>query len=240
MEPVVEAPASDEGLAIDLTSRPVWVVAIARAGSGKTVLTRSIFYTAAQQGVYKHIICFTQTGKSLNNEYDWLPDHAVREVHDVEQIFAIFDKLKKWKERNPKKKIQSWALLLEDLYGEASSKLVYHPKWTHICACFRHYNCSVFYNVQYFTACSPHMRSAIDYMAVFRTRSKKAVNGIYSVCDAHFDNIKDFKATLQEATKEQYHCMWYDARAEDRESAFRSFKATPPPSFKINFKPTGL
>ena len=58
--------------------------------------------------------------------------------------------------------------------------------------------------------------------------------------DAHFNSVKDFKSTLQAATKEPYHCLWYDARAEDRASAFRSFNATPPGEFKINFKPCGL
>ena len=83
-----------DALELDLTSRPIWMICIARAGSGKSVLLRSVMKSAAEQGVYKHIICFTQTGTCLNNEYDWLPDHAVRECTNVEQIFAIFDKLK--------------------------------------------------------------------------------------------------------------------------------------------------
>ena len=91
-----------DALELDLTSRPVWMICIARAGSGKSVLLRSVMKSAAQQGVYKHIICFTQTGTCLNDEYDWLPEHAVREVTDVEQIFAIFTKLKQWKKRNKK------------------------------------------------------------------------------------------------------------------------------------------
>ena len=229
-----------DALELDLTSRPIWMICIARAGSGKSVLLRSVMKSAAEQGVYKHIICFTQTGTCLNNEYDWLPSHAVREVTDVEQIFAIFNKLKQWKRQNPKKEIQSWALVLEDIAGQASSKLVYDPRWQHIVSTFRHYKCSIFMNVQYWSAISPHMRSAIDYLAVFRTRSKAAIKGLYAIMDAHFDSARDFKATLQDATKEPYHCLWYDARAEDRSSAFRSFKATPPGEFKINFKPCGL
>jgi hypothetical protein len=137
------------GLSLDLTSRPCWVVCIARAGSGKSVLIRSIMHSAAQSGVYKHIVCSTQTGKCLNNEYEWLPDHAVREMQHVEEIFTIFETLKKWKTKNPKKQIQPWALILDDIYGGASASLVYNPKWIHICSCFRHYNCSIFISVQY-------------------------------------------------------------------------------------------
>ena len=232
--------SATDALELDLTSRPIWMICIARAGSGKSVLLRSVMKSAAEQGVYKHIICFTQTGTCLNNEYDWLPSHAVRECTDVEQIFAIFNKLKSWKKQNPSKEIQPWALILEDIAGQASSKLVYDPRWQHIVSTFRHYRCSIFMNVQYWSAISPHMRSAIDYLAVFRTRSKAACKGLYAICDAHFDSAKDFKATLQDATKAKYHCLWYDARAEDRASAFRSFKATPPGDFKINFKPCGL
>ena len=229
-----------EGLSLDLSSRPCWVVCIARAGSGKSVLVRSIMHSAAKQGVYKHIICFTQTGKCLNDEYKWLPDHAVRECKDVEQVFEIFDKLKRWKRANPTKQIEPWALVLDDIYSQASSKLVYNPRWSHIVACFRHYSCSIFISVQFWSAISPHMRSAVDYLAVFQTRSKAAIQGLYAICDAHFDSKRDFMRLLQESTKKKHHCMFYDARAPDRESAFRSFVATPPPDFKLKFEPCGL
>ena len=93
MTDIEESNASD-ALELDLTSRPIWMICIARAGSGKSVLLRSVMKSAAEQGVYSHIVCYTQTGTCLNSEYSWLPDHAVRECTDVEQIFAIFTKLK--------------------------------------------------------------------------------------------------------------------------------------------------
>ena len=228
------------GLELDLTSRPCWVVCIARAGSGKSVLVRSIMHSAAKRGVYKNIVCFTQTGTTLNSEYEWLPPHAVRECKDVEQIFAIFDKLKAWKKKNPRKEIQPWCLILDDIYGQASSKLVYNPRWSHVVACFRHYNCSIFISVQFWSAISPHMRSAIDYLAVFRTRSKAAIQGLYAICDAHFDSKREFMEVLQQCTRKKHHCMFYDARAPDRETAFRSFVATPPPPFRLQFEPCGI
>ena len=234
-----------EGLNIDLESRPVWVVSIARAGSGKSTLTRAIFYAAAKKKIYKHIICFTGTAKSLNNEYDWLPDHAVREMKSPNDVFAIFDKLKRWKVKNPDKRIEPWALILEDVAGDGgtgagAANLMYHPRFTHIVSCFRHYGCSIFCNFQYYSAMSPHTRSAIDYLAVFRTRSKAALRGLSAICDGHFESKKEFIQTLESATKEPYSCLWYDARAPTKAQAFQSFKATPPPDFKIEFKNPGL
>ena len=234
-----------EGLNIDLESRPVWVVSIARAGSGKSTLTRAIFYAAAKKKIYKHIICFTGTAKSLNNEYDWLPDHAVRELKSPNQLFSIFEKLKNWKKKNPKKALSSMCLILDDVQGDGgtgagASQLMYDPRFTHIVSCFRHYNCSVFCCWQYFSAMSPHSRSAIDYLAMFRTRSKAAIRGLSAICDAHFENRKEFLDCLQKATEEKYSCLWYDARAAKKENAFQSFKATPPPPFKVEFENPGL
>ena len=115
-----------------------------------------------------------------------------------------------------------------------------HAGATYIVACFRHYSCSIFISVQFWSAISPHMRSAVDYLAVFQTKSKAAIQGLYHICDAHFDSKRQFSRMLQDYTRKKYHCMWYDARAPDRESAFRSFIATPPPDFQLKFEPNGL
>ena len=228
---------AESSLSVDWKSRPVFCLMVAKPGSGKSTLIRSLIYATLSQPVWQQIIVFSPTAL-MNKEYSWLPKHAVREFSSPKQIYALADKLKKARTANPDKPLPKTLLILDDCAAAAKNSLIYDPRWQAILNIHRHLELSIIFTTQTFQYASPSMRSTCDYLAIFDTHDRRSLKGIYNIMGSEFRNVNEFSSVLKEATREKYACLWYDSR--DKQNPIRSFKADLAPTFEIQFKDIGL
>lgn len=212
-------------------------VFIGRCGMGKSFLLRNLIYQFTKAGQLHFGVVFT--GTDMSKDYEFMPEKAVRSDYSEKNLEKYIDKLKVWIKSNPGKKLPMNFLILDDLLGRIR---VNSPVFQNLITTYRHLNMNIFLTSQYMVRNTPTLvRELTDYAFIFKTRFKNSLVSLYEAFGQMLESQEEFNRLLEEATKEQYTALMYDANKETAEEAYTPFRCDQKDiKFKLDFEPVSF
>lgn len=179
------------------------VVAIAKTGSGKTVLIRDLLYHQRKTLQHGQVICPTD---SLNKDYSSIiPKIFIHENYDTELLKRQLKSQKRLVEQYGKEDIRTCSfLILDDCLHDRTWAKDQNMKKTFYAG--RHYNILLIISMQYPMGIPPELRTNIDYIFIFRDPNMKNRRRLYENYAGMFETFNEFCAVLDDLTH-NYGCM---------------------------------
>lgn len=180
------------------------VVAIAKTGSGKTVLIRDLLYHQRKILQHGQVICPTD---SLNKDYQSIiPKIFIHENYDTELIKRQLKSQKHLVETNGKEDTRTCSFLILDDCLHESKIWTKDENMKKVFYAGRHYNILLIIAMQYPMGIPPELRTNIDYVFIFREPNMKNRKRIYENYAGMFETFNEFCAVLDDLTHD-YGCM---------------------------------
>jgi ABC-type dipeptide/oligopeptide/nickel transport system ATPase component len=207
---------------------------IAKQGSGKSFTVRSLMKQFAKQGIFEFGVVWT--GSKFNSDYDFMPKGSVHADYSEENFAKYIAKLTNWLEKNPGKKLPNSFIILDDLLGIMKPN---DRTFSSLISIYRHYSLTIIITSQYLNKnVSTLVREMTDIAFLYQSRFKNSRESMYNSYGQMLESQAEFDEYLEEATREKYSCLLYQAGKATKEESYLSFRApsddTP---FKLKFKP---
>jgi hypothetical protein len=210
---------------------------IGTCGSGKSFLLRNMIFQFSKLGFFKFGCVFT--GTSFNSDYEFMPEGSVHSDYSEAKLEKYISTLRTWLELHPGEKLPPNFLILDDLLGRMKPNT---NSFNSLVSTFRHYNMTIFITSQMMVRnISTLLRELTDVAFVFRTRFKNSLESLYNAYGQLLENQDEFSELLNTATREQYSCLVYKARKEEKEDSYSSYQAPKDDlNFKLKFEPVSF
>jgi len=180
------------------------VLAIAKTGSGKTVLVRDLLYHLRKKLQHGQVICPTD---SLNKDYSSIiPKIFIHENYDTELIKKQLKSQKQLVEKHGKHDTRTCSFLILDDCLHESKIWSKDQNMKKMFYAGRHYNILLIIAMQYPMGIPPELRTNIDYTFIFREPNMRNRKRLYENYAGVFESFTDFCAVLDNLTHD-YGCM---------------------------------
>lgn len=218
----------DEGWDMSFFQFPCCILSLGKSKSGKSYNTSYLlnYFTIEEPVFHGGIVMLGSQG--LNEDYDFLPKKCIINGYQEEILQNYVAKLKKYRETHNKPPPASF-LVLDDLMGQLNNS-----QWfQNFISTYRHYNITVFLNVQFLKsrASSTLLREQVSYAFIFNTKTKNTIDALYDCFGQLFNSYEEFKQHFLQTSKERYSCMLYIADRDELEHNYYKYMGP------INFKP---
>jgi ABC-type dipeptide/oligopeptide/nickel transport system ATPase component len=210
------------------------MVFVGKQGSGKSFTLRALIKQFSQEGLFEFGQVFS--GSSFNSDYDFMPKGSVDSEYSEEKFARYIQTLRNWLEKNPKKKLPPNFLIMDDLLGKIKPNT---GVFSNLVACYRHYSMTLIITSQYLNKnVSTLLREMTDVAFIYQSRFRNTRESLYNSYGQMLENQDEFDAYLEDATKEKYSCLVYQAGKDTKEEAYLSYKSpSEDKPFKLKFKP---
>ena len=216
------------------TKRASLVLLLGKQGSGKTHFLKSFLRDCFRSNHFKFGRVYVRT--KFNKDFDFMPKEAVLQEFSLDKIQTYVNKLAKWRDENNGKMVPPNVLVLDDMLGLLKSN---DRRWINLLANLRHYGMTIVVTSQYFAAggcCTTQMRNQCDIALMWECRFARSRKAYWEAFGTYFARQEEFDALLDEATKEKYAALVYNAYAKTQDEMYFSWIAAPLPEFEIKFK----
>jgi len=213
---------------------PGLILFVGKSKSGKTYLLQYLlqFYTTTKKIFNFGLVL---TGSPYNHEYNFLPNHAVREYDEV-ILTGYINELKKRKDAAAGGKLPASFLVLDDCLGLVTQS----SAWKNLISTYRHLNITLFLSVQYLRneASSTLVREQTSILFAFKSTNINTIKALYEYYGSDiFSKLDEFKKRYSCATDEKHTCMIYiaDDQMQTSDKNLLSFKAPEFRPIKLKF-----
>ena len=216
------------------TKRASLILLLGKQGSGKTHFLKSLLRDGFKSGHFKFGRVYVRT--KFNKDFDFLPEKAVHQDFSLDKIQTYCNKLAKWREENDGKMVPANVLVLDDMLGLLKSN---DHRWINLLANLRHYGMTIIVTSQYFAAggcCTTQMRNQCDIALMWECRFARSRKAYFEAFGTFFQRQEEFERLLDDATREPYAALVYNAYASTADEMYYSFKAAEIQPFQIKFK----
>ena len=221
---------------IKLLDRPMIILLSGRPASGKSVAIKSIVKQICESKKPSFGLFYVST--KYSNDYDYVPDECLHEDFSEEHLATHINKIKKWKRRNPKKKVPQNLLCIDDSMGKISW---YSSFWSNLISTHRHWGTTIILATQSLTAgghgSSTLMRNCVDMAVLYHSSFIQSHKNIYNSFVGWFPSLKEFINVFMNSTKKRgkHWAMVYLAHDETLKDTYMAWKAPLVEDFKIKW-----
>lgn len=188
---------------------------LGRQGSGKSNLIK--FLICKNRNRFNFGLVFTGTSFD-RHDYNYIPDEYVIQGFDEDVFDAYLAKLEEYSEKYGHPPLNF--LVFDDLLGILSNM---NTTFINFLGNMRHYNCVVFFAIQYLRSKVPVLRELTHKAFIFKTNRHDTLKAIYEEFGTLFEKYDDFKHHFFKITSEKHACLMYD-RDKDLDENFLFFK----------------
>lgn len=188
---------------------------IGSSEQGKTHLMKYLLLNMCLRNQFDFGIVFTTT--KFNHSYDFIKNqNLVIAGYDEKILKQYLKKLRSSDEPPPN------FVIFDDCIGSLDTMSEFIQNFA---STFRHFNSSVFISLQYAYKVPPLFREQCNRCFMFKQNTKRSYEAIYDAYGLGFTDYKEFKATIDDITKEQFHCMYYLKEETEPNKKYGEYKA---------------
>ena len=214
MEIIMNTTDDSGTLRMNLFKSPSMIAIFGRCKQGKSHLIHYILQNATK--VYKFGVVFCTT--KFDGAFNYIPE---RYIFDGD-INATLDKYTKYLKKlyEKKKSLPPNFIIFDDVLGSLKDD----ASFKNFISTYRHFNCTVILASQYVNLISPMLRELIVYGFCFAMNTSLSRKNAWLNMGQSLDE-KEFLGVLDDYTREKYHCLFYNAEAENEGERFAEFVA---------------